>query len=191
MVSQPLTPQELSGLGPPLPPGASAALAAIFTVTLTPKGAVIAEQDAPDSAEYALLSGRAASVISDASGRSVCTGLYPSPTVLAPNISRSKDDRSLVRLEMVSEGRLARAPASDLMALMVEDPDVRDWGNTIMRNDLIRRAERDWALAALPAADRLAWFRREHPEHEAQFPHALIASYLGMTPVTLSRLRNA
>jgi len=191
MVSHLLSPQELSGLGPSLPPAAAKALAAIFRATHLRKGAVICAQGAPDSREYALLSGRAVSTISDASGRCVCTALYAAPAVLAPNLSRSKDGISLLRLEMVSEGRAARASASDLMDLMVADADIRGWGNALMGDDLIRRGARDWALAALPAADRLAWFRQEHPTHEALFPHALIASYLGMTPVTLSRLRNA
>lgn len=191
MVSNPLSPPELSGLGPPLPPPAAKALAAIFTVTHLQKGDLICAQGAPDGAEYALLSGRAASTISDASGRGVCTALYAGPTVLAPNLARSQNGTSLVQLAMVTEGRVARASASDLQDLMVADPDIRAWGNTLLRDDLIRRGARDWALAALPAADRLAWFRRDHPGHEAQFPHGLIASYLGMTPVTLSRLRNA
>jgi CRP-like cAMP-binding protein len=191
MVSNLLSPAELSGLGPPLPPAAAKALAAIFTVTHLQRGDVICAQGDPDSAEYALLSGRAASTISDASGRSVCTALYAAPTVLSPNLARSQDSTSLAQLEMVSEGRLARASASDLQDLMVADPDIRAWGNTLLRNDLIRRGARDWALATLPAAERLAWFRRGHPGHEAQFPRSLIASYLGMSPVTLSRLRNA
>lgn len=153
MVSHLLPPQELSGLGPPLPAPAAKALAAIFEVTHLQRGDVICAQGAPDSAEYALLSGRAASTISDASGRGVCTALYTGPAVLAPNLARSQDGTSLVQLEMVAEGRLARAPASELQGLMVVDPDIRAWGNTLLRDDLIRRGARDWALTALPAAD--------------------------------------
>jgi len=191
MKDHPLTPQDLKGLGPEVPPDAARDLAGLFSLTVRPKGAVIVDQGAPDSSEYALLSGLAVTRIGDVTGRSVCTGLYVGPAVIAPNLARSKDGRSLVRLEMVSDGRIARASAEGLMSLMVADPHVREWGNVLMRAELIRRAERDWALAALPAGDRLEWFRQAYPDLERLFPHGLIASYLGMTPVTLSRLRNA
>ena len=74
---------------------------------------------------------------------------------------------------------------------MLRDGNVRNWANGIMRAEIPRRAQREWALGALPAAERLVWFRKAHPNHEALFPHTFIASYLGMTPVTLSRLRKA
>ena len=58
-----------------------------------------------------------------------------------------------------------------------------------LREELSRKTEREWCLAALGGADRLEWFRERYPNYEGLFVHHQIASFLGMTPVSFSRLR--
>ncbi|MDO4436399.1 MAG: Crp/Fnr family transcriptional regulator [Coriobacteriaceae bacterium] len=41
------------------------------------------------------------------------------------------------------------------------------------------------------ARERCLWFLKEHPGVIDAVPHRYVASYLGMTPVTLSRVRNS
>ena len=41
------------------------------------------------------------------------------------------------------------------------------------------------------ARERYLWFLQEHPGVIDAIPHRFVASYLGMTPVTLSRVRNS
>jgi len=79
--------------------------------------------------------------------------------------------------------------ADALLDRMLRSSEIRDWANAILRDELSRKTDREWCLAALGGADRLAWFRDHYPDHEALFSHGLIASFLRMTPVTLSRLR--
>ena len=76
------------------------------------------------------------------------------------------------------------------MKLMVAFENIREWGNSLIREELTLKVEREWCLAALSAPKRLEWFRKTHPGYEELFAHFHIASYLGMTPVTLSRARN-
>ncbi|MEP0138999.1 hypothetical protein [Tateyamaria sp.] len=72
---------------------------------------------------------------------------------------------------------------------MISSEPVRNWANGILREALSRKADREWCLAALGGAERLTWFRQAFPGYEDIFPHTLIASFLGVTPVTMSRLR--
>ena len=80
--------------------------------------------------------------------------------------------------------------ATVLLDLMRGSPAIEDWANAILRAELARKTSREWSLAALKAKERLEWFRSRYPDHETLFNHSQISSFLGMTPVTLSRLRN-
>ena len=110
--------------------------------------------------------------------------------VITPNIARTSGGFSLVDIEILDDAVAATMPAAQLMDLMVNFESIREWGNHLMREELTRKVEREWCLAALNARQRLEWFRKVHPGYEAKFAHFHIASYLGMTPVTLSRVRN-
>ena len=72
---------------------------------------------------------------------------------------------------------------------MLASEPIRNWANAVLRDALNEKAEREWCLAALGGAERLKWFRQTYPRYEEIFTHVLIASFLGITPVTLSRLR--
>ena len=177
---------------PDLPDQACAAsLASNWTPKHVQKGAAIVQQDAQDTHEYIILEGRAASCIYDRDGRAVCVGLYVGPCVVTPNIARTRDGTSLVTFEAITDVLIAHMDSSYLADLMIESTPVRDWANGVLRDELDRKADREWCLAALGGSDRLAWFRERYPGHEDVFVHTLIASYLGVTPVTLSRLRSS
>jgi CRP-like cAMP-binding protein len=176
---------------PDLPDRACAArVASYWTPKHVQKGTAIAQQEAQDTHEYIILEGRVASRIYDADGRTVCVGLYVGPCVVTPNIARTRDGTSLVALEAITDVLIAQMESSDLKDLMIESIPLRDWANGVLRDELGRKADREWCLAALGGSDRLAWFRERYPGDEDVFVHTLIASFLGITPVTLSRLRS-
>jgi hypothetical protein len=51
------------------------------------------------------------------------------------------------------------------------------------------KVEKEIALASLKGKDRLLLLRKNYPNIENCIPHADIASYLGITTISLSRLR--
>lgn len=155
------------------------------------KGSRIATQGTPDMAEIIVLDGAAASLIGDAEGRTACVGLYHGPCIVTPNIARTRDGVSLVTIEAQTDTLIATMDADALSQEMLSNLQVRDWANGVLRAALAQKADREWCLAALGGAQRLAWLRENFPTLEAVFGHALIASHLGITPVTLSRLRQA
>ena len=152
-------------------------------------GARLAHQEQPESDEFILLDGCLASSICDQEGKEVCVGLYVGPCVVTPNIARTRDGVSLVSIEATKEASLYWMDTDRLTNLMIESEPIRNWATGILRNALSEKAEREWCLAALGGAERLNWFRQAFPSYEDIFTHSLIASFLGITPVTMSRLR--
>jgi CRP-like cAMP-binding protein len=165
-------------------------LAEAFEAGFIAKAGHLARQGYPDDREYILLSGRMVSLIGDAEGREVCVGFFVGPCVITPNLARTAGATSLVSLRAETDGQAASADAAILLGLMRGSTAIEEWANAVLRAELERKTSREWSLAALEAKERLAWFRRFYPDHENLFNHGQIASFLGMTPLTLSRLRN-
>jgi hypothetical protein len=181
----------LTSLPNALDPTTARQLAAAWHVESIKKGRQIAFQGVPDPMEHIILDGRATSQITDPEGRSVCVGFHAGPCVVTPNVARTRNCASLVSIDVSADALVAHMDSSALTALMLASEPIREWANGILQQELSHKADREWCLAALGGADRLAWFRGQFPHHEALFGHYLIASFLGITPVTLSRLRSA
>ncbi|WP_375548603.1 Crp/Fnr family transcriptional regulator [Oceanicaulis alexandrii] len=153
------------------------------------KAEQVTRQGQPETDEYVLLEGCLTSSIGDPEGKEVCVGFYVGPCVVTPNIARTRDSESLVSIVATTDVSLARIDSDLLSNLMISSQSIRNWANAVLRDALNQKAEREWCLAALGGAERLNWFRQTFPSYEAMFAHTLIASFLGITPVTLSRLR--
>ncbi|MFO0681091.1 MAG: Crp/Fnr family transcriptional regulator [Sandaracinus sp.] len=85
--------------------------------------------------------------------------------------------------------RLLVAPYAALRALGARSPAWAAVGRASVEQLLLRKAEREWELLALDAEQRYARFRERHPGLEARTLARHVASYLGITPAHLSRLR--
>ena len=145
----------------------------------------------PESQECFVLRGLLRTSVTDAHGREVTLGFHLAPCVLPPAITRSDQGRSRVDCVALELSRVAVFDPRLLNQAMVEHVPVRVWGEAVLRHELLRMAQREWSLAALSGAQRLEQLRAQFPELEARVPHHMIASYLGMSPVNFSRLRNA
>jgi CRP-like cAMP-binding protein len=153
------------------------------------KGAHLTRQEQAETDEFVLLEGCLASSICDQEGKEVCVDFYVGPCVVTPNIARTRDGLSLVSVVAVTNSLLARIDSDVLSNRMISSEPIRNWANGILREALSRKVDREWCLAALGGAERLTWFRQTFPSYEDIFPHTMIASFLGVTPVTMSRLR--
>ena len=153
------------------------------------KGAHLTRQEQPETDEFVLLEGCLVSSICDQEGKEVSVGFFVGHCVITPNIARTRDGVSLVSITATTDALLAGIDSALLSNRMISSEPVRNWANGVLRDALSRKVDREWCLAALKGAERLTWFRRAFPGYEHIFPHTLIASFLGITPVTMSRLR--
>jgi len=144
----------------------------------------------PGERECLLLTGILRSSVADAHGREVTLAFHQGPAALTPAIARvDAAGRSRIDCQALTMAWVAEFPAALLVQCMLRSPGVQRWGDAVLRAELLRRADREWSLAALPSAQRLALFEQQHPALQGQIAQYHVASYLGITPVSLSRLR--
>ncbi|SHN10324.1 Crp/Fnr family transcriptional regulator [Mucilaginibacter sp. OK098] len=60
---------------------------------------------------------------------------------------------------------------------------------TLAHNLLLKKFEKEFQLLTLSAAGRYNLLKKQHPDLEQLVPAYHIASYLGITPISLSRIR--
>ena len=141
--------------------------------------------------EYLVLSGLLRSFILDVKGNETTVAFHSAPCVMTPCIARTESFTSLVTCEAIQTSRIIRFSESELMNLMINDEHAHRWGNRVLQTELVRRARREWSLAAETGAQRLQRFKKEYPDIASMVSAKIIATYLGITPVTLSRLQSS
>lgn len=139
--------------------------------------------------EYFLIEGICKSFLITPEGEDVTISFYMSGSVLSPSTTRNKEGKSIINIRALTDVVMATMNADEFEKLMIDDLEVRQFGNTVLRNELMEKVQKEIALASLKGKDRLQLLRKRFPNIENLVPHADIASYLGITTISLSRLR--
>lgn len=92
-------------------------------------------------------------------------------------------------VEALEDAEGFRIRVEDLRELFATDLDMANWGRIIHQNEYRRLHRSHKERLTLPAAERYEAFRNQFPEVCRRVKLGYIASYLGITLPTLSRLR--
>lgn len=108
--------------------------------------------------------------------------VMPSPDFSAPspNYVLALSDCELVCLDMQAINLKART-----------NPELASLINRYLSRAWSDHYKTESALRALSARDRYDWFLKEYPGVVDKIAHSRIASFLGMSPITLSRVRSS
>lgn len=161
----------------------------IITIKNLEKNQVFTERGKNNSSEYFLLDGICKSYLHNPEGEEITLSFFTSKSILSPHTTRSSEGKSLLNFKALTPITLGVLDASRFENLMIENLEIREFGNTVLRNELSNKVKKEIGLASLTAKDRLVRFRQEFLSLENHIPHTDIASYLGITNVSLSRLR--
>ena len=179
-IAQRIAPVDASAFAP-LWPG-------MRVLQLQPQDVVLRVGDAPPM-ECFVLDGVLRSWLGDAQGRAVTLDFYQGPCAMTPAIARSRAGQSRIHCEALTAARVVLFEAEALSRRMMADMAMALWGDAVLTQELVRRVDRELALATQPAKERLLALRADKPGLEDCVPQHHLASYLGITPVSLSRLR--
>lgn len=153
------------------------------------KGEAITTAGQKNNLEYFMIQGICKSFLTTPEGESVTISLFMSNSILSPSTTRNNEGKSVINVQALTDVTIATIDATEFERLMIEDLEIRNFGNAVLRNELMAKVEKEIALASLKAKDRLLLLRKNYPNIENLIPHADIASYLGITTISLSRLR--
>lgn len=97
--------------------------------------------------------------------------------------------KNLIDIECLTSVTLLKCRYTDFTALYDEHPKVERMARIIAEQYFVNKETREIRLVTLDASERYKLFREQHPQIEQQIPQYHIASYLGITPTQLSRIR--
>jgi len=152
-------------------------------------GEFLIQQGDNTAIEVIVFRGVIVSGATDSEGNDTTFNFFVGLGVVRPAITRFINGESRVHLKALTVARVISFPDKVLNEAMLKDRAVQKLGESVLRSDLITRADREWALAVLSGKQRLQKFRQDFPGLEEIIPHQIIASYLGLTPVSFGRLR--
>lgn len=139
--------------------------------------------------EYFVLKGITKSYLINPDGDEVTISFFSEDSILSPYSTRTSKGLSTFYYKALTDIQLASINAGVFENLMIEDLEIRTFANTVLQNELMLKVEKEIGLVTLTAKERLIEFRRKHRLLENLIPHRDIASYLGITNISLSRLR--
>lgn len=153
------------------------------------KGACFIEKGSHNYHEYFLLDGVCRSFILNPDGEEITIAFFSSGSVLSPYVTRTVQERSNLNFQALTDLKMGTMDASKFLSLMVDNLDIREFGNLVLKNELQNKVEKEIGNASLTAKQRLLKFREQYALLENLVPHTTIATYLGITNISLSRLR--
>lgn len=143
-----------------------------------------------NESEYILVSGVAHRYNHSSKSDIVTTGFYMSPSVITPHFARTSKGKSIFSLRCLTDAIIAEIPVQELDHLRHSYKEIHEFGQIIIETELTQTFYNEVVFRSFDAKERLLTLRKQFPNLENLVPHHIIASYLGITNVSFSRLRN-
>ncbi len=166
-----------------------AELATICTEEHRKGGDLLFEPRRYNPSEYILIDGIARTYLRNMGGEELTLSFYEPHMALPPNVTRTANGKSLFYGAAITDCTFAKIDAKTFESLMIDNLEIRDFGNTALRQELLNKVYKEVRMASWTAGERLEQFRKDFSMLENRVAHPMIASYLGVTNVSLSRLR--
>ncbi|MGC2873389.1 Crp/Fnr family transcriptional regulator [Ihubacter sp. rT4E-8] len=155
------------------------------------KGTVIIRQEERLNAVMLVLKGIYRGYYLDAEGKEItdCFGLSIGEPVIPCSLF---NEPSEITIECIAEGSCLRIDLAGLTALVRRKSwhaELLECYNRFLIQGIKRHQRHKRVIHDCDAVGRYRWFLREYPGLIDVISHKDIASFIGMTPVTLSKLR--
>jgi len=154
------------------------------------KNDIIFSEDKKNNNEYFLFEGVLQRFNANENGENVTTGFYLQNAVITPHFARTIKGKNIFSLQALTEVQIGEVPVAIFDNLRFGNKDFQHFGQHVIEQELSKNILTDIAYRSSNAKERLSLLRKTYPNIENLIPHNLIASYLGITKVSFSRLRS-
>ena len=103
--------------------------------------------------------------------------------------SISPEKKSITSIQALSKALILCIPYTELMKIANKHKQINAFKQNLTFQYLEKKQEREIRLLSEEAVSNYLFFRKNYPDLENIIPQYHIASYLGITPTQLSRLR--
>ena len=110
-------------------------------------------------------------------------------TFAGPLTSLVRRESNLINFQALEDCSFLKARWSDLQDIYAQHHCLERLGRKIVEWEWTNKEVREIRLVTNDATQRYFFFQEEHPGLENRIPQYHIASYLGITPIQLSRIR--
>jgi CRP-like cAMP-binding protein len=160
------------------------------SVEMSTKGEIVFHEKRFNGFEYFQLEGISHRFNIDGDSQALTTGIYQHEVVITPHFARTPNGQSIFSLQALTNCMYLKVPAGTFREISSQNDQIRMFGRAVIEQEYIRNLNFEVLFRSYNAKDRLLYFRANYPNLENLIPHTVIASFLGTTPVSLSRLRN-
>lgn len=124
-------------------------------------------------------------------GKEATTFFLPSGTVAASLVSFLQRKPAIENIQALEDSEMMVVNRKNLMSLYDENWKWQQVGRVLIETYYIKMEQRSISLQNQTAKERYDAFTREYPEVLRSAPQNQIASFLGIAPETLSRIRKS
>lgn len=161
----------------------------LFHPVWSPKNKILEEEGKVPQHLYYIVSGFMRLFYYNDHGDEVTTHLNCPHGFFTAFSDFTNQTKASVNVETVSECQLLRITKRDYETLISESVFWKDYGMHVLQESVIYNEERSKDLATLSAEQRYLKLMKSHPDIIQHVPLQYIASFLGIKPESLSRIR--
>lgn len=163
-------------------------LAECLTMIKRPKGYHVLEAEKTDTNIYLIGEGIARAYI-PIDGKEITFWIGKEGASLFSLKSYVNNECGYETIELMEDSKLFMLKRQNLESLFKEDIHIANWGRKFAEMEFLHTEERLIPMLFTTASQRYETLLKNNPDLLQRIPLECLASYLGITPVSLSRIR--
>lgn len=174
-----------------LSPGQWDRFASVFRPRSYQAGSEVLRVGATEQSVYFVCSGLLRVYYLSNDGKESNKAFVPEGVLGGPLVASILGLPSYYGIEALEAAELLLAPVGAFTALYDEDPAFDRIGRKLLEQSLVRKEIRERSFLEQTATERYLDFQTRYPDLAQRIPQYHVASYLGISDVSLSRIRGA